>query len=278
MQPILLKCKSVVTIHDLNFYNLSHLMSPLRRAMLRYHVTQSANAADHIMTVSEFSKRQIVDLLGVSPEKITVTHNAVRQRPAYLSDVELLKQKYGIGQPYIIALSSQSPHKNMGKLVDAFTLLNQRRGDGLKLVLVGHRPNKPGDLTRALNESSARDAVIFTGYVPDADLAGLYAHSEAFAFPSVYEGFGIPILEAFTYGTPVVCSNAASIPEVAGDAAAYFNPYDIEETAKAIDTVLSNNALREELICRGKTRAKTFTWKNAATKTLEVYRNIAGVQ
>lgn len=277
MQPLRLQCKSVVTIHDLNFHNVAHLMSPTRRAMLRYHVTQSASAADHIITVSEFSKRQIVELLGVSPDKVTVTHNAVKQRPTHMVDVELLKQKYGIKQPYIIALSSQSPHKNMSKLVNAFTLLKQRRGDGLKLVLVGHRPHKSGDLTRALNESSARDAVIFTGYVPDADLASLYAHAEAFVFPSIYEGFGIPILEAFTYGTSVVCSKAASIPEVAGDAALYFDPHNIEEMAKAIDTVLSDDALREDLICKGKTRAKLFTWENAAKRTLDIYKLIAGI-
>lgn len=277
VQPLRLPCKSVVTIHDLNFYNIGHLMSPFRRAVLQYFVSRSAMSADHIITVSEFSKKQIVEFLGVPPEKVTVTYNAVKEKLSNAVKLEELEERCNAKQPYIFGLSSPSPHKNIANLVRAFALLKQRKDTrNLKLILSGHLPKGSSDLTKALNDTSnsVRDDIIFTGYVSDAMLTSLYLYAEVFVFPSLYEGFGIPIIEAFSCGAPVVCSKMAAIPEVAGDAALYFDPYNVEEMADAIGTVLSNATLREELVNRGKARVKLFTWEKAAEQTLAVYQKL----
>lgn len=272
VQPLKLSCKSVVTIHDLNFYNIK--MSPLRKAVLQYFVLRSAKTADHIITISEFSKKQIVELLGVSPEKVTVTYNAPKERTVRQIDFKELERRYNINQPYILALSSPSPHKNIGNLIRAFNLFKQHEGSGLKLVLAGHRPRDGGELARAVQESGFRDDVVFTGYVPDEVIASFYENAEAFVFPSTYEGFGIPILEAFSYGTPVICSRAAAIPEVAGDAACYFDPLNPEDMADAIFSVLANEKLRKDLINKGKARVSMFTWEETAKRTLSVYHKV----
>jgi glycosyltransferase involved in cell wall biosynthesis len=275
VQPLKLSCKSVVTIHDLNFYNIK--MSPFRRAVLQYFVSRSAMSADHIITVSEFSKKQIVEFLGVPPEKVTVTYNAVKEKLSNAVKLEELEERYNAKQPYIFGLSSPSPHKNIANLVRAFALLKQRKDTrNLKLILSGRLPKGSSDLTKALNDTSnsVRDDIIFTGYVSDAMLTSLYLYAEVFVFPSLYEGFGIPIIEAFSCGAPVVCSKMAAIPEVAGDAALYFDPYNVEEMADAIGTVLSKTTLREELVNKGKARAKLFTWEKVAEQTLAVYQKL----
>ncbi len=276
VQPLRLPCKSVVTIHDLNFYNIGHMMSKTKRIALQFFVTRSAKAADHIITVSEFSKKQIVEILGVPPEKVTVTYNAMKERPYHLVEFEELKSKYNIRQPYIFGLSSPSPHKNIANLVRGFALLKQRGANDLKLVLAGHLPKGSNDLTKALDDVNilVREDIIFVGYVPDSVLPSLYSYAEAFVFPSLYEGFGIPILEAFSCGTPVVCSKMAAIPEVAGDASIYFDPHNIEEMADAILKVLIDGSLRNELIERGKSRLKLFSWEKTAEQTLAVYKKV----
>ena len=276
VQPLRLPCKSVVTIHDLNFYNIGHMMSKTKRIALQFFVTRSAKAADHIITVSEFSKKQIVEILGVPPEKVTVTYNAMKERPYHLVEFEELKSKYNIRQPYIFGLSSPSPHKNIANLVRGFALLKQRGANDLKLVLAGHLPKGSNDLTKALDDVNirVREDIIFVGYVPDSVLLSLYSYAEAFVFPSLYEGFGIPILEAFSCGTPVVCSKMAAIPEVAGDASLYFDPHNIEEIADAILKVLIDGSLRNELIERGKSRLELFSWEKTAEQTLAVYKKV----
>jgi len=219
VQPLRLPCKSVVTIHDLNFLNIGHMMPLTRRLALRFFVTKSAQAADHIITVSEFSKKQIVEVLRVPPEKMTVTYNAVKEVPEGPVGLNELTQTYRISHPYILGLSSRSPHKNITGLVKAFELLKRKGYRDLKLVLAGHPPARTGELEQVVQRSRFRNDIFFTGYVPDRVLAGLYTHAEIFVFPSLYEGFGIPVLEAFLYGAPVACSKVAALPEIAGDAA-----------------------------------------------------------
>jgi len=277
VSPLRLSCKSVVTIHDLNFYNLGSLMPRKRRAVLRYFVTRGARVADHIITVSEFSKRQIIELLGVPSEKITVIYNAPKKKPSHRTKFEAMQQSYAINKPYILALSSPSPHKNIGNLIRAFNYLKELKrceAKDLKLILVGHRPRDGGEVDRLVKNSPYRNDIVFTGYVPDEALATLYEHALIFVFPSIYEGFGIPVLEAFSYGTPVVCSRAAAIPEIAGDAAFYFNPLDPGDIAEAIFLLLCSEVLRRHLIEKGKERVSQFTWEETAKRTLEVYRKV----
>lgn len=276
VQPTRLPCKSVVTIHDLNFYNLGHLMSPTKRAALRYFVTLSARSADHIITVSEFSKRQIVKIMGIPPQKVTVTYNAVGHRVHQALPFETVSQQYGLRGPYILALSSFSPHKNLASLIKAFAILREKCFRELRLVVAGHPPRDKRSLELFVRDHRLLDAVVFTGYVQDDVLPTLYAHAEAFVFPSLYEGFGIPVLEAFLYGAPVACSNAAALPEIAGDAACYFDPTNVEEMADVISRLLHDETLRKSLVKRGKERVAQFTWEETARKTLEVYRQVLG--
>jgi len=276
VQPLRLPCASIVTIHDLNFHNLGSWMPKRRRAVLRYFVTRSAKRADHIITVSEFSKRQIVEILGIPESKVTVTYNAVKQRVSVPRPFEDVSKHYGVREPYILALSSFSPHKNMASLVKAFAMLRQRGFQELQLVLAGHPPTDRRSLELLLHQQRIQDAVTFTGYVPDDVLPALYAHAEVFVFPSLYEGFGIPILEAFLHGAPVACSDAGAIPEVACDAACYFDPTSIEEMADAMSNILRDASLRRSLVDRGKERVAQFTWEETARKTVQVYRQIVG--
>lgn len=273
VQPGRLGCKSVVTIHDLNFHNLGHLMSRTRRATLRYFVTQSAKQADHIITGSHFSKKQIVEVLGVPQEKITVTYYGAKPSRGEAWGCHELESRYGIRKPFILGLSSTSPHKNMANLVRAFALLRERIR-GLQLVIAGHPPRQSGELQDTIRRERCAEGVVFTGYVPEPVLSGLYAHAEAFVLPSTYEGFGMPILEAFSHGAPVVCSNAAAIPEVAGDAAAYFEPGDPGAMAEAIAAVVEDQEVRERLVRMGSARVRRFTWDQTAQATLEVYRQV----
>ncbi len=276
VQPLHLPCKSIVTIHDLNFLNIGHMMPLSRRLALRFFVTKSAKVADHIITVSEFSKKQIVDVLQVPPEKVTVIYNAVKKIAERPSDLNELAKKYRIVQPYILGLSSQSPHKNIAGLIKAFELLKSKGYRDLKLVLAGHLPVHASELKQVIMRSRFRNDIFFTGYVPDRVLAGLYTYAEVFVFPSLYEGFGIPILEAFLYGAPVACSRVAALPEIAGDAAIYFDPNNIEDMANVLDYLLTHEDDRKMLITRGKERVALFTWEKAARKTLDVYKRVLG--
>jgi glycosyltransferase involved in cell wall biosynthesis len=275
VQPLRLPCKSVVTIHDMNFRNLGHAMSPAKRVALRYFVSRSARRADHILTVSEFSKSQIVDVLGVPPKKVTVTYNAPKTRGSSVASLEELTTHCGVRPPYVMGLSGLSPHKNMSTLIRAFSDLRERGFPDLQLVLVGHRP--PGDQSTAGWMGSCGDSsgIVFTGYVADPVLASLYTHAALFVFPSLYEGFGIPVLEAFSCGVPVVCSNAAALPEVAGDAALLFEPRDARALADVMARVLTDGDLAGDLRERGRRRVELFSWAITARKTLEIYDGLA---
>jgi len=275
VQPLYLPCPSIVTIHDLNFYNLAPYFSSVKRTALRFFITRSAKKADHILTVSEFGKSQLEEILGIPRGKVTVTYNAVKERTMGALPFAELQQRYGILKPYILGLSSLSPHKNMTALIKAFVLVKEAGFTELQLVLAGHPPTDKSSLDALIKQTKLQDNVLFTGYVPDEVLPSLYAHAELFVFPSLYEGFGIPVLEAFTYGTPVASSSAASLPEIAGDSAVYFDPRNVEEMAEIIIRLLQDERLRDTLVAKGKERAKEFTWEKSARKTLEVYNRIA---
>lgn len=274
VQPLLLPCPSVVTIHDLNFYNLRPFFSPTKRITLRFFVTRSAKMADHVITISEFSKSQLREILGIPRDKVTVTYCANKERKVDVLSFTKLSQHYSIQKPYILGLSSVSPHKNMLALIKAFALVKGEGFTNLHLVLAGRPPRDKTCLDALIKEKKLQNDVVLTGYVPDEVLPSLYAHAEVFVFPSFYEGFGIPVLEAFTNGTPVALSNVASLPEVAGDAASYFDPRDTEEIAGTIVHILQDKALQARLVLKGKERAKLFTWERTAQRTLETYERV----
>lgn len=275
--PLFPGCASVVTIHDINYVGLSYATPHIRRRVIRFFIPASARYSDHIIAVSHFAKKQIVRFVKVPPEKITVTHGAPGLHQSVRTPMEWdeLAMMYGIKTPYVAAFSSQSVHKNIERFLHAFALLKRRRPDlPHDLVLIGLMPPE-SRLPQVVKELGLENQVIAPGFIPSEHVFPLLSHAQLFAFPSWYEGFGLPALEAQIAGLPMVSSNAASLPEVAGDGAIYFNPKSIEEMAQALERCMDDAHLRESLAANATENIKRFSWKNAALQTLDVYRKTA---
>lgn len=270
--PLFPPCPQVVTIHDVNFLAIPSEMGAIRQGVLNKLVPLVAHRCARVLTVSEFSKKQIQEFLHVPVSKIIVTHEGQRDR-AELSknDWESIASQYGISRPYLIAFDSLIGHKNIGRLLQSFAAIRTQIPHNL--VLIGHRP--PGtDSETEIAQLGLKERVHATGYVPDDQVMPLLAHADLFVFPSLYEGFGLPLLEAQTAGVVVACSTAASIPEVAGEGAAYFDPLSVEDMQRVLLNCLSDSALRAELIQKGMKNSNRFSWKNAAAGTLVCYRAV----
>ena len=219
----------------------------------------------HIITISEFVKNDLVDLYHVSPDKITVTLESADPLADESQPVEALQ-----GKKFIMYVGRPTPHKNLRRLIDAFVVLQQKH-PGLVLALAG---KKDGNYARheAYVVVNNIKNVHFTGFISDAQLRWMYEHTAVYCFPSLSEGFGLPGLEAMHHGAPVASSNATSLPEVNGDAAHYFDPYDVDDIARAIDELISDESLRQKLIAAGYENLKRFSWEKMARQTLEVYK------
>lgn len=277
--PLFLGCKNVVSIHDINYLGLSYAMPRIRRRTLRYFIPASARRADHVITISHFSKKQIIKFTGVPAEKVTVTHLAPGVRQTASSEEpsvtwDELASLYALHKSYVVAFCAQSLHKNIERLIHAFALVKQRSPHlPHQLVLIG-LPAPESRLAELVAKSGLENQVVTTGFVPNEHVFPLLSHAELFAFPSWYEGFGMPVLEAQAAGLPMVCSQAASLPEVAGKGALYFNPKSIEEMAQALGQCLENRQLRETLAENATNNLCHFSWEQTARKTLDVYYNI----
>ncbi|HEY3328865.1 MAG TPA: glycosyltransferase family 1 protein [Capsulimonadaceae bacterium] len=265
--PLRLPVASVVCIHDVNFIALKDAMSPWKRLVFGYFVRQSAIRADHVLTVSEFSKQEITERIGVRAEKTTVTLLGPRDyKPNAVTKAEIVL-KYGLSKPYLIAFSSHSDHKNMPRLLESFaTIIDDFPHD---LVLVGRVPSD-GKLDHCIRELGLSDRVVVTGYVPDEHVMPLIRYADLFVFPSYYEGFGLPALDAQLAGTAIASSSAGSLPEVLGDGAEYFDPFSVNDMATVLRDCLSDEGLRNDLVQKGKANLGRFSWKTTATKTLDV--------
>jgi glycosyltransferase involved in cell wall biosynthesis len=272
--PLISPCPSVVTIHDVNFIALRDVMSRGKRAVLGAFVRQSARRASHIIAVSNFAKSEIRRHMGVSVDKFTVIHEGPGKPSDALgsaADWEEVRRRYGITTPYLVALGSQSAHKNVERLILAFAQITRRIPHCL--VLAGHLPAN-GSILSLVGRLGLESRILLTGFVSDAHLFQIMRHAGLFVFPSWYEGFGLPVLEAQGAGVPVACSSAAAIPEVAGMGAEYFNPESVEGMAKVIQDCLSDSNLCQSLIQRGKENLDRFSWRTAALRTLEVYARV----
>lgn len=273
-------CRVVATIHDLSFEHLPETFNRRSRAQLRLTVRRTARKAARIITLSEFSRRDIIDTYGASPERVTVT--AAAAPPAFAevkNETELrnIRQKYAIHSDYILSLGSIQPRKNLVRLVEAYSCLRRVRAPSKlpKLVIAGKRGWLDTDIFRAGQQSEFANDILFIGYVPDPDLPALFSGATSFVYPSYFEGFGLPVLEAMQCGTAVIAGNRTSIPEIAGDAAMLFDPFDTEALSLALARVIDEAPFRDALRRRGLKRAREFSWSTTAKLTLEVYRKAA---
>ena len=263
---------TVLTVHDLIFRHLPEHHKSLNRWYLNLTMPLYCHRATRIITVSEFTRRDLIAAYAIPEEKITVIYEAAspRFRPQSEAVVARVRAQYGLPARYLLFVGTIEPRKNLTRLLSAFEAIH---AEGLSdaLVIVGQRGWLYGDFFSALEQSPAQRAVILPGFVPDPDLPGVYAGAQALVLPSLYEGFGLPVLEAMACGTPVACSATSSLPEVAGDAALLFDPRDTDEIAVALRRVLSRGDLREALADLGTAQAGRFSWRRVAAETQSVY-------
>jgi glycosyltransferase involved in cell wall biosynthesis len=264
--PLLWPGPQVVTIHDAHVKLSAARMKRLGRSFFE---ARSAQRADAIIAPSLAAKRDIVSTFAVPEERVHVVHEAPKLlgRVA-LEDGSAALTHYGLAVPYIVAFSNASSHKNIARLVRGYTRLAERYVQDL--VLIGHLPADPAEAA-AIREAIAGGRVHALGFVPDADVPALLTQADAFVFPSWYEGFGLPALEAQMYGVPVICSSTASLPEVAGAGALYFDPFSDEDLVARLEECLASPERRDDLRRRGLENLKRFSWEKAGRETLAVY-------
>jgi glycosyltransferase involved in cell wall biosynthesis len=234
--------------------------------------------SNRILTVSEASKRDILRFFDVAPEKVVVIHNAIDERflaPPNAERMELVKQRYQLDHPFVLYVGNIKPHKNIERLIAAFGRARLECDDHLKLIIIGDEISKYPGLRQQVHRHKLDKHVRFLGFQPMETLAAFYRLARAFVFPSLYEGFGLPPLEAMACGTPVVTSNVSSLPEVAGGAALLVDPYKEEDIADGIVRAVNDESLRAELIAKGSQRARTFSWKQSVQKIHEIYMQVA---
>jgi glycosyltransferase involved in cell wall biosynthesis len=277
--PPLIQCRSVVTIHD-----CIHLMFPqylpgkLAHVYAKGSMWAAAHKANRILTVSEASKRDILRFFDVSAEKVSVIYNAIDERflsPANIERMNLVRQRYQLDHPFVLYVGNIKPHKNIERLIDAFGRARGRCPDDLKLIIIGDEISKYPGLRQSVHKHKLDKHVRFLGFQPVDTLAAFYRLARAFVFPSLYEGFGLPPLEAMACGSPVVTSNVSSLPEVAGGAALLVDPYDADAIAAGIVQAVTDETLRADLIKRGLDRARSFSWPQSVKKIHEIYMEVA---
>jgi glycosyltransferase involved in cell wall biosynthesis len=278
--PVAVRSRSVVTIHD-----CIHLMFPQylpNRAAYAYArgaMWSAARRSDRILTVSEASKRDILHFFNVPPDKISVVYNAIDERiweEPPPEDIARVRERFQLDQRFVLYAGTIKPHKNLVRLIEAFAQLRKGEFEELKLLIIGDEISKLPALRRAVHSYKLHKHVRFLGFLPDETLAALYRLASLFVFPSLYEGFGLPPLEAMASGTPVVTSNVSSLPEVAGDAAVLVDPYDVSSIVEGMRRVLSDSALANELRRKGLIRARDFSWERSVARTHEIYQLVGG--
>jgi glycosyltransferase involved in cell wall biosynthesis len=271
--PFVSPCPSVVTIYDLNFLHHPEDFSQPSAMTLRVLVPLAAKRCDLIITLSKKSRRDIVATLGVSGDQVRVTYPAasVALLEPGRSTIQDLRLRHSISERYILCVAASHPHKNLCTLVEAYQLLRTQHSSEHQLVIVGLKGRDHDRLLELVSELSLENEVVLTGWIPDEQLALLYDSADVFVFPSLYEGFGIPVLEAMLYGVPVVSSNVSFLCEATGDATIAVNPHDSTEMATAIGRVLKDMHLRASLVEKGYQHAQKFSWEETARQTLKVY-------
>ncbi|HEX8291923.1 MAG TPA: glycosyltransferase family 1 protein [Pyrinomonadaceae bacterium] len=275
--PPFAPCPVVVTIHDLSFEHIPETFKRRSRVQLRLTVRATARRAAHVIAPSEYTRRDLVETYGLDPARVSAIPLAVSPRFRPVGDAGELgrvRKRYGIAGEYVLAVGSIQPRKNLARLVRAYATLRRGRGRSNlpQLVLVGKKAWLYGDTLRAIEEEGLGGSVVVTGYVSEDDLPALYTGALLFAYPSFYEGFGLPPLEAMSCGAPVLTGSLTSLPEVVGDAGLTVDPFDTDALAAGLARLIDDDALRASLSGRGLQRARRFDWRDTARMTLQVYR------
>jgi glycosyltransferase involved in cell wall biosynthesis len=271
------RVRSVVTIHDLTlwFYPGRTHTGWLKKLLYQYVMRQTCTNARRVIAVSQRTRDDIVKYLGIAPDKIDVIYEAVPQRYRPAKDerrIGMLQAKYNITRPFFLYVGQWRSHKNLVRLIRAFGLLRRRYGLDYQLVLAGKIDPHAIEVTDTIKQLNLQEWVVVTGYVADDELPHFYAAAEAFVFPSLYEGFGLPPLEAMAAGTPVLSSNASVMPEVLGEAALFFDPTDIEDMAAVMHRLAGSYHLKKELREKGFRQVKKYSFAKMAKETLAVYQ------
>ncbi len=276
--PVFFPKKLVVTVHDLIYLNEpGSFPSRFGRAYTAAMFQMIEKKACAVIAVSGHTKQDLLErFCGVPPEKIFVIPEAASGRFKKVSDPDLLnkiRKKYSLREPYVLFVGSLKPHKNLSCLIEAMRSVRRQQKVPHELVVVGRRDAKYPDISQLIRLNTF---VRYLGEIPDSDLAALYSLTDLFVLPSLYEGFGLTVLEAMACGAPVLTSNRASLPEVVGDAGKTFDPLRVDALSGLLYTILKNKDLREEMSKKGLQRAALFSWEKAARETLRVYRQVLG--
>jgi glycosyltransferase involved in cell wall biosynthesis len=280
--PLFLPARTVVTVHDVITLVMPEYRVRRESRMYSSLVAFTVRRADAIITVSDYSKRDIMRTLQIPEDRIHVIGNAVDTSCRPVSDarkIENVRERYGIGPKYLLYFGGFDVRKNVDRLLDAYAALPESTRNEYQLVIAGRLlyPGHPlyPDPRPRIRELGLEDHVVVTGQIREQDKAPLYSAATLYVFPSLYEGFGIPVLEAMACGAAVITSNLSALPEVAGEAARLVDPYDTQAISNAIGELLENEPLREELRERALARAQHFSWKRVAQQTLDVYNKLA---
>ena len=280
-----LGCPYILTVHDL----LEHMYgsrdaSSLRRSLHFYLTRRVLRKAARVIAVSQFTKNEIEKLLAVPDARIEVVYNAIDERflhgHATEADRELIARRYQVNHPFILYAGAIRPHKNVVRIIEAFSSLKselqkEQQFPDLKLIIIGDDLSSHPRLRRTVVRSGVQNDVRFLGFVPIEVLRIFYDVAKIFVFPSLYEGFGLPPLEAMAHGTPVVASNTSSLPEVVGNAALLVNPENVFEIRRGLQRALLDPVLRERMKQRGYEQAQRFSWTSSVSRILEIYREVA---
>jgi glycosyltransferase involved in cell wall biosynthesis len=282
--PAWVPCRLVLTVHDLTdlIYPPAGASRMMQAARL-YMARRTLGMASRILSVSQSSRRDLARAFAIPESKIEVVYNALDERFArepMPPDADRVLERHAVNYPFVLYAGNIRPHKNLARMIEAFAvakaeLAGHEEFAHLKLLVIGDELTKHPDLRRAVIRTRLREDVRFLGFVPHGVLRVFYSRARAFLFPSLYEGFGLPPLEAMAHGTPVVTSNVSSLPEVLDGAALLVNPENLFDIARGIRQVLTDEALRKDLVRRGYEQVKRYSWERSAQQVLDVYRSVA---
>lgn len=271
--PLIKTSASIVTIHDMTFFSHPQCHTRFKRAYFTTLIPHTIRNADAISADSENTKQDIIAHLATTPSKIHTIHLGIDTNFQPLdkkSAQQTLQKKYNLNKPFILFVGMIEPRKNLNRLIDAYVSLKT----ATQLVIVGKKGWHMDSFFKKIKDLRTKE-IVLTGYVPDEDLPFFYTAADAFVYPSLYEGFGLPVIEAMACGCPVVTSNNSSLKEIAEEAALLINPENTQELADAMKKIIHDKQLRKTLIQKGLKQAQQFTWKKTAEKTLELYHQVA---